>query len=99
MGADLSPVSFFFSSSTLTFTSSVSPKSTMISVRALSVIVLALTALLSFSLLVTPADATAVSYRVAAHEKACFYTWADVPRKKLAFYFAVSPPIPLPTFN
>lgn len=36
------------------------------------------------------AEATALTYNVAAHEKACFYTWADVPGKKVAFYFAVS---------
>jgi hypothetical protein len=35
-------------------------------------------------------EATALTYNVAAHEKACFYTWADVPGKKVAFYFAVS---------
>ncbi|KAF9937815.1 hypothetical protein BGZ75_002957 [Mortierella antarctica] len=34
-------------------------------------------------------EATALTYNVAAHEKACFYTWADVPKKKIAFYFAV----------
>ncbi|KAF9937618.1 hypothetical protein BGZ65_001343 [Modicella reniformis] len=35
------------------------------------------------------ADATALTYNVGAHEKACFYTWADIPKKKIAFYFAV----------
>jgi hypothetical protein len=35
-------------------------------------------------------EATALTYNVAAHEKACFYSWADVPGKKVAFYFAVS---------
>ncbi|KAG2182147.1 hypothetical protein INT43_007074 [Umbelopsis isabellina] len=35
------------------------------------------------------AEATALTYNVAAHEKACFYSWADVPGKKVAFYFAV----------
>ncbi|KAF9283521.1 hypothetical protein BGZ68_005308 [Mortierella alpina] len=34
-------------------------------------------------------EATALTYNVAAHEKACFYTWTDVPKKKIAFYFAV----------
>ncbi|KAF9557984.1 hypothetical protein EC968_007332 [Mortierella alpina] len=52
---------------------------------------LALVALL-FSLTLLPhqrVEATALTYNVAAHEKACFYTWADVPKKKIAFYFAV----------
>ncbi|GJJ69388.1 hypothetical protein EMPS_01734 [Entomortierella parvispora] len=34
-------------------------------------------------------EATALTYNVAAHEKACFYAWANEPKKKLAFYFAV----------
>ncbi|KAG0052363.1 hypothetical protein BGZ83_002702 [Gryganskiella cystojenkinii] len=34
-------------------------------------------------------EATALTYNVAAHEKACFYAWASEPKKKLAFYFAV----------
>jgi hypothetical protein len=62
----------------------------MISTRTLSVAMLALTALFSFSLFATPADATALTYRLLAHEKACFYAWADIPRKKVSLYFAVS---------
>ncbi|KAI8363657.1 emp24/gp25L/p24 family/GOLD-domain-containing protein [Mortierella sp. GBAus27b] len=50
---------------------------------------LALTTLFSLTLLTKPADATSLTYKVMAHEKACFYTWVDVPRKKVAFYFAV----------
>lgn len=34
-------------------------------------------------------DATALTYNIAANEKACFYNWADKPGKKLGFYFAV----------
>jgi len=34
-------------------------------------------------------SATALTYNVAAHEKACFYVYADEPGKKIAFYFAV----------
>lgn len=49
----------------------------------------ALVALLSVST-VPKVDATALTYNVAAHERACFYTYVDVPKKKLAFYFAVS---------
>ncbi|KAF9115328.1 hypothetical protein BGX27_008208 [Mortierella sp. AM989] len=45
--------------------------------------------LISISLLSKTADATALTYNVAAHEKACFYAWVDIPKKKLAFYFAV----------
>jgi hypothetical protein len=48
------------------------------------------TAFFSWSLLVSStAEATALTYNVGAHERACFYAWADVPKKKLAFYFAV----------
>ncbi|KAF7732569.1 hypothetical protein EC973_003316 [Apophysomyces ossiformis] len=35
------------------------------------------------------ADATALTYTVAAQEDVCFYIWADVPEKKVGFYFAV----------
>ncbi|KAI9275822.1 emp24/gp25L/p24 family/GOLD-domain-containing protein [Phascolomyces articulosus] len=34
-------------------------------------------------------NATALTYNVAANEKACFYLWADTPGKKVGFYFAV----------
>ncbi|KAF8938359.1 emp24/gp25L/p24 family/GOLD-domain-containing protein [Dissophora ornata] len=56
---------------------------------AASMALIALVALLSVSTITKPVDATALTYNVAAHEKACFYTWADVPKKKIAFYFAV----------
>ncbi|KAF9428885.1 hypothetical protein BGZ94_000664 [Podila epigama] len=46
-------------------------------------------ALISFLHLSTSVEATALTYNVAAHEKACFYLWADVPNKKMSFYFAV----------
>ncbi|KAI1320276.1 hypothetical protein EDD11_001491 [Mortierella claussenii] len=61
----------------------------MISAQKMSVAVLALAGLVSLSFLGRAVDATALTYNVAAHEKACFYTWADVPKKKIAFYFAV----------
>ncbi|CAG8736104.1 3900_t:CDS:2 [Dentiscutata erythropus] len=32
---------------------------------------------------------TSLTYNVAAHERACFYAWADKPGEKVAFYFAV----------
>ncbi|CAG8763463.1 5507_t:CDS:2, partial [Racocetra fulgida] len=32
---------------------------------------------------------TSLTYNVAAHERACFYAWADKPGEKIAFYFAV----------
>ncbi|KAL7754015.1 hypothetical protein RI367_000948 [Sorochytrium milnesiophthora] len=35
------------------------------------------------------ADATALTYQVAAHERACFYAMAADVGKKLGFYFAV----------
>ncbi|KAG0367245.1 emp24/gp25L/p24 family/GOLD-domain-containing protein [Gamsiella multidivaricata] len=49
----------------------------------------ALVTFLSFSSITKPVEATALTYNVAAHERACFYTWADIPKKKIAFYFAV----------
>ncbi|KAF8937751.1 hypothetical protein BGZ58_002242 [Dissophora ornata] len=45
--------------------------------------------LVSLSFFARIVDATALTYNVGAHEKACFYAWADVPKKKIAFYFAV----------
>ncbi|KAF9185011.1 hypothetical protein BGZ51_003006 [Haplosporangium sp. Z 767] len=56
---------------------------------AASMALMALVALLSISTLTKPVDATALTYNVAAHERACFYMWAEVPKKKLGFYFAV----------
>ncbi|KAG0271147.1 hypothetical protein BGZ95_001091 [Linnemannia exigua] len=54
-----------------------------------AVTILAMT-LLSWSLLMSStAEATALTYNVGAHERACFYAWSDVPKKKIAFYFAV----------
>jgi hypothetical protein len=35
-------------------------------------------------------EGTSLTYNVAAHERACFYAWADKPGEKIAFYFAVS---------
>ncbi|KAF8944368.1 hypothetical protein BGZ47_004337 [Haplosporangium gracile] len=57
---------------------------------AASLALMALVALLSVST-ISPAvvDATALTYNVAAHERACFYAWNDIPKKKIAFYFAV----------
>ncbi|KAI8148829.1 emp24/gp25L/p24 family/GOLD-domain-containing protein [Fennellomyces sp. T-0311] len=34
-------------------------------------------------------NAAALTYNVAANEKACFYLFADTPGKKVGFYFAV----------
>ncbi|KAI9232001.1 MAG: emp24/gp25L/p24 family/GOLD-domain-containing protein [Podila humilis] len=42
-----------------------------------------------YTLLLSTVEATSLTYNVAAHEKACFYLWADVPKKKMSFYFAV----------
>ncbi|KAL1915711.1 uncharacterized protein VTP21DRAFT_6470 [Calcarisporiella thermophila] len=39
--------------------------------------------------LVGYSSATALTYSVAAHERACFYTQVDLPGKKIGFYFAV----------
>ncbi|KAF9361646.1 hypothetical protein BGX26_000598 [Mortierella sp. AD094] len=61
----------------------------MILTKMASMTMLVMVALISISLLSRTADATALTYNVAAHEMACFYAWVDVPKKKLAFYFAV----------
>lgn len=42
---------------------------------------------------VSSVAATALTYRLEANEKACFYNYVDQRNVKLAFYFAVSPPI------
>ncbi|RKO95937.1 hypothetical protein CAUPRSCDRAFT_1401, partial [Caulochytrium protostelioides] len=34
-------------------------------------------------------SATTLTYRMAPHERACFYVQAQAPQEKLAFYFAV----------
>jgi hypothetical protein len=39
-------------------------------------------------------SATALTYKLSAHEKACFYTLAEQKGVKVAFYFAVRPPSP-----
>jgi hypothetical protein len=40
----------------------------------------------------TPVEATALSYKIDASEKACFYAWVDNVGEKIGFYFAVIPP-------
>ena len=35
-------------------------------------------------------SATALTYRLAPNEKACFFTWVEQKNAKIAFYFAVS---------
>ncbi|KAF9438616.1 hypothetical protein BGZ76_006515 [Entomortierella beljakovae] len=54
-----------------------------------SMVLMALVAILSLSTITKPVDATSLTYNVGAHERACFYAWADVPKKKIGFYFAV----------
>lgn len=39
--------------------------------------------------LVAQASATALTYRLGANEKACFYTATEKNGEKIAFYFAV----------
>jgi len=36
-------------------------------------------------------DATALTYKIDANERACFYAWVDQVGEKIAFYFAVQP--------
>ncbi|KAH6560422.1 hypothetical protein BASA62_010432 [Batrachochytrium salamandrivorans] len=43
----------------------------------------------SMLLLATPAAATTVTYKMAPHERACFFTEAKQKGEKVAFYFAV----------
>lgn len=42
--------------------------------------------------LVSSVSATALTYRLEANEKACFYKYVDERNTKVAFYFAVSAP-------
>lgn len=42
--------------------------------------------------LVSTISATALTYRLEANEKACFYTNVEQSNAKVAFYFAVSSP-------
>lgn len=44
--------------------------------------------------LVAQVSATALTYKLQAHEKACFYTATKNKGEKIAFYFAVGFPIP-----
>jgi hypothetical protein len=37
------------------------------------------------------ASGTALTYKLAAHEKACFFANVEQKAAKVAFYFAVSP--------
>jgi hypothetical protein len=39
--------------------------------------------------LVSTVTATALTYRLEANEKACFYNYVDQRNAKVAFYFAV----------
>lgn len=38
---------------------------------------------------------TALTYKLNANEKACFFSYVDHPGAKIAFYFAVSAPTPI----
>jgi len=50
--------------------------------------------------LVSSITATALTYRLEANEKACFYTNVDQANAKVAFYFAVrTPSITARSFN
>ena len=57
----------------------------------------ALANILLFILVNSPevVDATALTYKIDANEKGCFYAWVDKVGEKIAFYFAVRPLIPL----
>ncbi|KAF9581831.1 hypothetical protein BGW38_001017 [Lunasporangiospora selenospora] len=61
----------------------------MPSFSSASMALVALVTLFSLSTITKGVDATSLTYNVAAHERACFYTWADEPSKKIGFYFAV----------
>lgn len=38
---------------------------------------------------ITSVTATALTFKLEANEKSCFYTYSDQPDAKVAFYFAV----------
>jgi hypothetical protein len=42
----------------------------------------------------TGVEATALTYKIDANERACFYAWVDKVGEKIAFYFAVPRPSP-----
>lgn len=42
-----------------------------------------------FALLASQVSATALTYKLVANEKACFYAENTVKSQKIAFYFAV----------
>jgi hypothetical protein len=48
--------------------------------------------ILLFILVLSPnaVDATALTYKIDANEKGCFYAWVDKVGEKVAFYFAVA---------
>ncbi len=46
--------------------------------------------------LCTLVSSTALTYKLAPNEKACFYAWVDQPGSKMAFYFAVRVPLYFP---
>jgi hypothetical protein len=58
--------------------------------RHQTVLYLLLVFVLAITLGPQGSHATALTYNLAANEKACFYIWADKPGKKLGFYFAVN---------
>jgi hypothetical protein len=37
--------------------------------------------------------ATALTYKIDANERGCFYAWVDKVGEKIAFYFAVLPSV------
>ena len=37
----------------------------------------------------TTVEATALTYKIDANERGCFYAWVDKVGEKIAFYFAV----------
>lgn len=45
------------------------------------------------ALFVSEASATALTYKLTANEKACFYANNQDKGQKIAFYFAVRPPL------
>lgn len=44
-------------------------------------------------------SATALTYKLQANEKACFYSWVDKQGAKIAFYFAVRTPLHVLEFD
>jgi hypothetical protein len=66
--------------------------SMMLTTRTLSLATSLVGIMLSIlTLIPNTVEATALTYKIDANERACFYAWVDKVGEKIAFYFAVPP--------